>query len=218
MNKAIHATLFTAYVLLLFSCSKQAAKGDSTFFSESSKLRISKVESILARDNRKLAYSLLTPQEKYYIWMKHLENAGNDPSFTHEQKNVINEAKTFLSVSYFEGSKMLSDKSFDILKYRVSKLFTENFKTRIFNDLTNKDEVINIQKSVSPNMVGPVVCECHKESDFCGRYDFNSGPCAYIYRCEKLSTCPSNPGNNSGCGWFWNESCDGKCKEYTYNC
>lgn len=89
MRTNISTVLYACFILFLFSCNKQAVKNDIAL-SENSELKISKVVSIItSKGDRKLGYSLLTPQEKYTRRTAHLEDEKNNPSFRQGQKSLI---------------------------------------------------------------------------------------------------------------------------------
>lgn len=132
--------------------------------------------------------------------MEHLENENNDTSLTQEQKRLVEDAKQFISISYFSGNKSVTGKNFDIWKYKVSKLFSEKLKTRVFNDIRNINES-NTPTTGNPNNAAPAPCECHDASDFCHNQDYTVFFCSHTFSCEKGSCAVAE----DGCGWFWAE-------------
>jgi len=122
----------------------------------------------------------------------------------------IDEAKQFISISFFEGNKSTKNKSLDIWKYRVSQHFNDKLKASVFNEIANERRDIYANNSGRPTP--PVNCGCHDASDFCSRLNYTVLFCSHYFTCDTDTDCLPE---DSGCGWFWAESCDGKCIEYT---
>ncbi|MGB3115007.1 MAG: bacteriocin fulvocin C-related protein, partial [Ferruginibacter sp.] len=123
MKSTILTTLSAAVLFFFFSCNKQDVNNEKLSMNEDSNLKIAKAVSLISKVDRKLAFSMLSSSEKYILWVQHLENAKNNPNLTRQQKQLIDEAKQFISISFFEGNKSTKNKSFDIWKYRVSQHF-----------------------------------------------------------------------------------------------
>lgn len=70
---------------------------------EDSNLKIAKAVSLISKVDRKLAFSMLSSSEKYILWVQHLENAKNNPNLTRQQKQLIDEAKQFISISFLKA-------------------------------------------------------------------------------------------------------------------
>ncbi len=87
------------------------------------------------KEDQKLAFSLLTPEEKVYTWLSHLKNSQKNLNLSKEQIKLIEQGKQFISVNLFSAKQISNEKEFDIWKYRVTKLFNESLKAEIFNDI-----------------------------------------------------------------------------------
>lgn len=210
MKSTILTTLSAAVLFFFFSCNKQDVNNEKLSMNEDSNLKIAKAVSLISKVVRKLAFSMLSSSEKYILWVQHLENAKNNPNLTRQQKQLIDEAKQFISISFFEGNKSTKNKSFDIWKYRVSQHFNDKLKASVFNEIANERRDIYANNSGRPTP--PVNCGCHDASDFCSRLNYTVLFCSHYFTCDTDTDCLPE---DSGCGWFWAESCDGKCIEYT---
>ncbi len=199
-------------ILVTSSCSKRD-KDDNV--SASSVNKLNAILSLNSKEDRKIAFRFLTGTEKAVLWKAYLSRNLSVNSYSDEQAALIKESFVFLTPAFFENDAALASDLFEVWKFRVTTAFSARLKAATFNDLLgtegfeNTDDKDN-QLASGALRLPPVVCECNTSSDFCSKYNYNIGPlCAVTYKCNAGGCTPKE----DGCGWFWTEKCDGKCKE-----
>ncbi|MBP7557530.1 MAG: bacteriocin fulvocin C-related protein [Chitinophagaceae bacterium] len=206
------------YTIVNFSCSKNENSNDGLTDTEN---KLNSILSLKSKEDRKIAFRFLTEREKTSLWTNYLTRSLNMDIYSAEQKALIREAFTFLTPAFFENDIILTSDLFEVWKFRITTAFSERLKTATFNDLLNMGNFKEIipEQSQSPSvalLLPPGNCECSTSGDFCGNNNYNIGPfCVVTHKCN-TGGCTAK---EDGCGWFWSQKCDGKCKEtYTGNC
>jgi len=216
-------TLFCSIASLSTSCNK-SQKGSST-----QEQRLENVQLMPLLEQRKVTYGLLSPQEKAFIWKLHLEDMIASVRYNSEQQLVIKEALAFLKEEHFaSGSSFWKSNEFEIWKYKSAKVFNDEEKALLFNDIKKSFASVRISALLADttgtdttgtdstghggsgggDSTAAPKCSCSKSTDYCGIY--NTGDACtglFIWSCGG-SSCTST---TTGCGTFWSYPCNGTC-------
>ncbi len=214
MQKCLIAALICSFSFLLISCTKTQHQNEE----DVQYLRLENIKTLQFLEQRKVAYSLLSSEEKATLWKEHLVNINSVVRFNSNQVKIIREALNFLKKENFDNSsKFWKSNEFEIWKYKVSKAFDDKEKAKLFNDV----RTIGTKEfsTMDGGGIGTIdddpipKCECNSSGngDFCGNMNYGDVFTGiYTFKCGPTSTCGQS---TSGCGWFWYNSCNGKCNE-----
>lgn len=217
-------TLFCSIAALSTSCDK-SQKGSWT-----QEQRLENVQLMPLLEQRKVTYGLLSPQEKAVIWKLHLEEMIASVRYNSEQQLVVKEALAFLKEEHFaSGSSFWKSNEFEIWKYKAAKVFNDQEKALLFNDIkksfasarisalladtthtdTTRTDSTGHGGSGGGDSTGVPKCSCNKNDDYCARFNIPPVGCTgqFIYTCGGSSCTPTS----TGCGTFWNQPCNGTC-------
>jgi hypothetical protein len=150
--------------------------------------RVRAVLDMPAVQDRKLAYSLLNKEEKSVIWRTHISTEMSKVAMTEDQREVAEDAVSFISSADFDETELVDSKVFKDLQDRVREKFDVPTRIKIFGNLGP------MPKTEGP----PPNCSCATQSNYCSPNKFCGS-----------AQCTTTP---SGCGTFWLYSCDGQCR------
>lgn len=141
-----------------------------------------------------LAYKMLNPDEKFYIWETKLTKILNSNKIlSSEQKSFIDEVKSTLDVKYLGSSGIKDKKYLDYLanmKIKGLKIFSKEQMVNYFSSL-------NYDANIGNQTEDGVHCNCNSSDDWC-----ITGDCFYWGACSTA---------DGGCGWWLQETCNGYC-------
>lgn len=145
-------------------------------------------------ESQVLAYKMLNPNEKFYIWETKLTKIlGSNNRLSSEQKAFIDEVKSTLDVKYLGSSGIKDKKYLDYLanmKIKGLKIFSKEQMVNYFSSL-------NYDASIGNQTEADIHCNCNSSDDWC-----ITGNCFYIGSCSSA---------DGGCGWWLGEVCNGVC-------
>lgn len=218
MNKTnLRGILIPVFLLyaVFIGCSKvetQPAEVKSDNFRGSQHL--SSIKMLAKEEDKKIAYSSLTPEERYALWQAKLEIASNSTTYSSVQVEKILEIKNALHLDYFKSED--KKKIFQLSKLpewikSVSGIFSSD---QIYNLIFTLNDI----DRDSSNRVELVAdCKCAVNSSWtCYNLQEGAGPSGepvYKYQdCTKTGKCTEL---TNGCGAFWDDECDGDtCTPY----
>ncbi|GHN02086.1 hypothetical protein WSM22_35750 [Cytophagales bacterium WSM2-2] len=156
-------------------------------------LSINKVNNVmtLTGASQKLAYQMLTPNEKVTIWTNKLQGHLMSNFYNSNQKALISELKDQINSGILEKDRNEITKFQNSWLKRASASFSKPFLYKIAFSISDKVIVFD----------APAKCECNKESVFSCTIDDT-------YTCQ-TSNCIVQ---SYGCGFLWSYVCDGMCK------
>ena len=187
--------------VILIGCQKT---NESNFNVDSSK--INKFFNLPINFAR-LAYGDLTAEEKRFIWISTISVFVQEKKINYEQKILIDELKQKINNIHLFDSEYEIKIFTNIFQKKWASAAITKFSQSEINALVNQPK-IKIQGDIitfrdfSPTYVDPssatLPCDCH-----CGSWvSCNASTWCQAVSCEK---------SNSGCGWLWLESCNGRC-------
>ncbi|GAB3921065.1 bacteriocin fulvocin C-related protein [Mucilaginibacter myungsuensis] len=198
-------SLALSLILLLFAaCKKNAPVASGELASTSGELKITSViaelKNLPTAQLRRLAYSTLSPKEKYAAWKDNAVQLST--SFTAEQKVVAAELTNFISPDLFVSFSPLKTMLFiDQWLIKAKKVFTDAQIRSLAFDLYAKPDVVAVNEAelrVNTEDGGGTECNCSEASNFCGDKK----------KCDANSNCREP---SSHCGAFWQYKCDNVC-------
>jgi hypothetical protein len=190
--------LFFGLIILIFSsCS---VENDSLDDSKTTRIEEIKNEKNIAV--QRVMYNLLSPDEKYQLWSRKIDNLTNDKSLNAEQINLLEEVKSKLNRNYFDNS--YSDDNKEVFKVVYLKDFLKKAKAIfIDNFIYNNFYTINSSRVEFEDNSPNTSCACYKGTTFWA--------CGVVspYTCKT----PADPctTKTTGCGLWLQDECDGKC-------
>ncbi|WKD86037.1 hypothetical protein KCTC32516_01388 [Polaribacter huanghezhanensis] len=202
-KKFLNLSLYLFACFFLYNC-------HNSFDEEIDALKIEEVIN-LKKSSQKLAYSLLTENEKHILWNQKLnfilknEKAALNNDQTAFVKELINE----LNPSFFK--KDLKENNIEnyykLLKQeeKAKTLFSDESLRNYFsninltnaNDITAKNIIIKDITNKAIVDEGEYYCDCSRESDWCPW-----GSNCFVWFCKKPTI---------GCGWLLSYTCNGIC-------
>lgn len=218
--------LTTIISMVILSCQKsvdvlQTSKNKDK---EMSYLSITDIEA------QKIVYNIMTGQDRYNLWMAHLDTARS--YFVNEtaKYNLITDVMNFLSPQVFEDTTGAYDGDIAVFMYQASQIFandTLEFLIFSYLDTDLLDDYIMsgmywitmapIDDGEDGGGNGSNNCTCNSESyNHCSLfvYDAGSGTLIPTQKCTKnYEDCKPTI---TGCGWLWKLACNGKCEAIHY--
>ncbi len=156
--------------------------------------------------SQRMAFGLLTPDEKAFFWNRHISNFVNSNNFNHKQLDLINEMCSKITARLYSDNKYaIIFKVTDIDPWieKASKVFSD---TEIFQLAFNYNTNL-IQFLAPKNNFKNSNCDCEIGSNFTC-YKVVSWPPKVTYgNCTATrQTCIISEG---GCGFLATGNCDG---------
>lgn len=216
--------LFGAVLITLFftQCKKDTAKTDATTeqtalsagytITAQNMLNVESVKALPNQNEKKIAYGLLQPIEKYLAWIENVKIVSTN--FTPQQKALTLELINFLSPALFDTKDLGKTASFrDQWLEKAQKFFTYNqIRSIAYQLFVNTDSksplsvnVVNDGGEVDPD-TGMKSCNCYSGSV----HDCNT--------IDGMSFCPSDYYHGDcknkttwQCGFLWWSPCDNVC-------
>jgi hypothetical protein len=179
----------------------------------------------LANPNRKFqraAFRILSDEEKSTLWKQHLIMLL--PKFENSPKkhDFINEIINNMRPEMFSKDNQQFDAQISKYEYRAANLFSNNENVMLFYSL-NPKLVGNIQvsfklmnssqskQSVALEENSGKDCTCNADGD--PNHCTDSWTGGYTYCAANQSGCTTL---STGCGWWWQNRCNGDCKTVLY--
>jgi hypothetical protein len=185
------ASVFT--VLLFISC-----ENDNIDFNTASDEKVNQVLK-LKGESQRMAYKLLSSNEKFNVWKKHLNNELNKDIYSSSQKEYIKNVINLLDEEFFyenvTAQKLKKNKEIIYGLRQVGfKYFNKQELGNLIASLNGNLSLSVYQKAVPP--LGS--CNCNHVNDWCvwGSSCFGTPYCGY---------------SSSGCGDLWQDPCTGIC-------
>jgi len=211
--------LFGVFALIFQSCEVNEIESQE----ESLRIDLAKIENLknLDENSQRIAFRLLNHKEKYTFRMFFINDFIENSNLNKEQISLIEELKSnFNSTVYLKNDYSEYFKTIFITDWsnRALNHFSMKEIRYLANSGNNRDFSNSAQQRASE-------CKCHEGSVFrCTTKVTISTGVPEIIEAE-LVDCDSSqcqtPGSinsdgyweedESGCGWFWLESCDGTC-------
>jgi len=218
MKLVLKIFLIVISTIFGLSCKKLNSEVLSQDLSNDAILLLSNLNKIQKVDEAKLAYSLLSSEQRYAVWALKLANSLDDASYSSAQKTKIKEIKDYITVDVFKEGDMREvfythwfpnwvKRSEGILtSFQVENLV---FSLRGI-DLTSISTLSKskTKKSQISDTPSPKGCICALNSNFtCPSYTVSWPPSVSYGKCEKSSGgCVAT---TTGCGALWDQECDG---------
>ncbi|HAO47674.1 MAG TPA: bacteriocin fulvocin C-related protein [Ferruginibacter sp.] len=190
--------------LFVIGCSKQTP--DMIPASEEPGKVISDFKLLSSFGDKRLAYNLLTSDEKYFIWKEHIIGVTNRGNFTAKQKSILETILGKLSAEVFkpgtkENVEMVNTFTNSPLKKQMHEYFTINERTLLFSGKGIFGEEGN---NYVPEEPAPCLCNPDHNGIF-----LNDCP-------EAMPTCDNNLSNCTAqtyeCGAFNLYTCNRGCR------
>jgi hypothetical protein len=180
-------------------------------------------------------FAAMSSKQKQDLWLTKL-NDILALDWENKEKEHLNELYVFIKTNetVFESStnENIEDKN-DIFLYKWIEYAKEQFgwdNTTLYNIggthktayLVKKDSRIQLLSENNEDVIEDTPrlksstelpydpnqdCSCNKIEDFCGNNNSSSLAGSFIHKCTGACQNPTT----SGCGWFWNEPCNGGC-------
>lgn len=159
-------------------------------------------ESFTALDfDRRLAvYQKLSDAERAALWQRHLQEALTQEGWSEGQRDLIADAQELVTADKLAAMRpprtgadsAVAQAAFDELKEKAEGLFPQKQVFELFYDLGSK-EPVGGKYLIPPS----TACSCSVFDYYCppGRGSCSTQNCDY----------------GNGCGFFGNQTCDGKC-------
>lgn len=213
------SSLLLLFLCFAIACSEKNLNSEITTLQND--LKIEQILKNTSKEERKLAYSLLTEYEKSIFWKKKLNYALNSENLGHNQKNILNNILIQINENIFFNGTDENEiyKNITIPKNlkKLQKSFSNNEIGNLFYTLKyyipkTKDDSI-ITQNIDGEEQGDggtgddaKSCDCNRNSMF---------SCTWLdsYSCKK-KTCkePEIP----QCGFLGMYPCNGICKPYGF--
>ena len=201
--------------IFLAGCSKNEKTEDVS--SQASSLRVESVVSSNDFQSRIQLFGLLTGQEKFTMWQKHLVKARAQFAASGERRKIasIDQLLNNISVSMFDSQ---SSGQKDVFLNYFIPVWSGSAKN-IFTDEELYDLTFNPGAQIIGRFAddeiggglegGPANCFCHVgTSGFsCRRMTIGIPPTITNGICER--TAAECDASSNGCGWLWLQSCSG---------
>jgi hypothetical protein len=166
-----------------------------------------KVIEILLFDDlstQRSSYNLLSPDEKYQLWTKHL----TDELFKHEsqfaKKQIIQESLNFITPSLFTNDlNPTIEKKLSEFHLKASKIFNHKELASIFMYFGNTS--VEIANSSVESISKDCGCNANGQPNVCT----DNFPGGMTYCKKGKDACKTS---EKGCGWFWLNTCNGDCE------
>lgn len=152
----------------------------------------------LEGESQKLAYRMLSSDERYAVWNHKFKSVLEKENLNEAQLDFVLNLKRELRPEYFESD--LSETNvelydrFQVFKKEAIKLFEKEELKSYFSNINV--EVGDEEGGGS----GKRDCNCNKNASLF---------CPWTSTCEGISCNESS----SGCGWFWQDPCNGVCAQ-----
>ncbi|WP_421944345.1 bacteriocin fulvocin C-related protein [Pedobacter sp.] len=194
MNKKIWIILQLSVFILFASCKKNSDQtindSDALFKSKS---KIDNVISLSSSEERRLAYKLLSSDEKSSFWLNQINNFKTTNKLTSSQIDIIAELDSIVKET---GFNLLDIKS---LTTKRDKWLTNAMKA--FTNEQIRAIAFNIGNSSAPvTTLAAKDCNCNMNSWF---------------TCDDRSVCPNTSAtcksDAEGCGFLGQYPCDNRC-------
>ncbi|WP_163398326.1 bacteriocin fulvocin C-related protein [Flavobacterium fluviatile] len=199
------------------SCSQDVANEELAKDSRAD-YKIDKVFALEKEDVQRNAYTLLTQEEKYTLWIKKLESLIDNGSFyksetislNSKQKALIQELKNKVTKNVF-ADKPNDEKEYFLNIYapkflkKAQKVFTYDQMGLIFYKISKTQEDINLKKlSVTSKANSEGGCNCAAGGYFTCQWGGD--------KCAANTDCRDPRAN---CGFMWSSPCDGDCRVFS---
>lgn len=153
--------------------------------------------SELSKEDRKVSFSLMAPEDRSSLWRVHLAlNLARHPEWTEQQRSIVLEAITMVTPRLYKTPKdsnwtRLVDEPVRLLTQRARFVFTKQEGAALFSELGFSEQPqLNHAKQRTARG-----CGCSQESDWC-TYGCISSECTIL---------------TWGCGSFGIYACNGRC-------
>lgn len=192
----LQKNIITCLTLIITSCSA----GDSREITESSENAVSYVTSINETSRQRVAYSLLTAEERLYLWNEQLNDILEKEDLTKEQSELIISLQNELTVDIFadyDNDKKSNFKNIFVPTFLedAQVIFSAGTIYRFFYVFTKSDG----SSGGGGGGGDEKACDCNQGSMFgCG----STNDCADSSTCEDTSW---------GCGFMLGWGCNGLC-------
>ncbi len=157
---------------------------------------LAEIAGIKNLQSQKVAYTLLSADQKAEAWRQHLALFLRSKSLPEHQRSLVTKFKKTIDAEVFitkeSGQDFLATQQMTELIYTITKSFSKEEIFKIFGTL-NEPETSNVDP-------GGNSCNCNYEHDFC------EGSSIHCYK--NMNNCGTS---STGCGWLWLQSCDGRC-------
>lgn len=164
---------------------------------------IENFEKIGEQTDQRMAFNLMTIQEKELVVAKHLSFCVQYFHLNTAQIQILKEVKANLHAIFSsenpENSPLMIQLEEDIQTH-FSNLdpYTQSL---IFDSMVDSEEDISNMPVGNPNAA--TNCTCSPKSNWCSGWGQGS-----VVNCN---TSKCNMTHSSGCGTFWSYACNGKC-------
>jgi hypothetical protein len=193
-NNKFFYLVFILICFILTSCSIDQNES----IEQEVEINYEKIDQIIQMPEhlQRLAYSSLSANERLYIWSGRLSKIKSF-NLNQGQKELLERLENHLSVSFFDNTAEYTLNNIDLqtLKSEVVESFGYEVSRFYFSSLQDLNSLSISQKN-SP-IAGPNPCNCNVADDWC---PWGSG--CFVGFCTQA---------NSGCGWWLQEACIGKC-------
>lgn len=213
--KKIFSLVLVTVSLLVTSCTSE----DNELLTENNSITLElesqkKVEKVInsKKSDQRISYKLLDYREKYNIWINRLNDLSMNNSFSSEQLELIEEIRENIKPSSFKKENLNQFKYITLKEWlkKARKSFTKLEMKYAFSNINKyptSEELKSIIKSnkqdvrsraeLTEDSYDPLDCSCNIQDDYCVFSDCNSE-----WDCNS---------DDSGCGTFWMEDCNGEC-------
>ncbi|WP_126973560.1 bacteriocin fulvocin C-related protein [Gynurincola endophyticus] len=217
----VSSFLYSIFILFALSACTTNKETFDNILHDSNFRKFESIAKMEHRNEKKIAFLMMSPEEKAFVWQANLKLAIENNQFDKNQIELIHEAINFINAHAFETEgSLVNNKNFHIWKYKVTQSFTPIQLSEIFNNISNQPIVIlekniNVKKNDNNTKEYLAVaikpdCSCSQSSDFCSRYNSqNPDLPPIIFSCQSAAGCNEH---SSGCGWLWSQQCDGICE------
>ena len=192
-------------VLTLGSCNK---KENNTLINDTENIQIKNGKAktireqllLLPQPEQRLRYMELSAEQKAQVWKDKMNYVLNSIKLSPNQSTAVQDILSELEerIFIFDSQEYISFISTHDERWNaeMKNLFGESLARDIFSEIDNIPSIAGGRNSSLGG--GSEVCECSRQSDWCG---FSSS-------CFKPEWCYEKP----GCGTLWNYLCTGFCK------
>lgn len=196
------ALLISILVLIAFTQCEKESNTDLTETKNAVNLKlIDEVIRISSQSEQRLAYNLLSPEEKSILWKQKLTTILKSDLLSEQQRSHIGKLTSFINSDLFEksnGGTFLVDSFAKSWCLEGLNYFTKEEIKGIAFSIGNIEINDNKFKSgiINPNLVGELPdCNCNSSS----AWSCNS--CLATSNCKQIVSC----------GFLWRSTCDGLC-------
>lgn len=209
----------------LFNCSSDADSLENIIDDESI-IELEKVAEMKSQNERKLAYRLLSDEEKFYLWDNKLSKLINENylygiyiDLTEDEKSLLKEIKGQIELSFFNDSQ--SDKKAFFKNVYIPQFIDkskETFSNKYLIGFIFYDISMPISKKIDINNLNDLIqyYQSSRELTPIGGGGGNSCDCDTdaFFSCKwgddycVASSCSTV---HTDCGFLWLSDCDGIC-------